>query len=283
MEVRGLHNVYRVTENLYSGNSPEGDDGFRSLQQLGVRTVISVDGARPDVERARKYGLRYVHLPIGYDGMSAEQGRRLARAVRDLPGPIYLHCHHGRHRGPAAVAVVWRCLDASCGVEQAVAWLKQAGADPRYTGLYALPSKFGPLSTEELDRVVPEFPEITSVTALAALMVDIDERWDHLKQVRAASWRTPPEHPDIDPAHEALLLMEGFREAGRLTSEKQRRDELSHWLTEAEAAARELEHTLRGGKETRAVDRDGAEGTYRRMEAACAKCHARYRDVPRQK
>src|SRR4051812_22126541 len=68
-EMGGLHNIFRVTPSVYSGSSREGDDGFRSLRRLGVRTVLSVDGARPEVERARKHGLRYVHLPIGYDGV----------------------------------------------------------------------------------------------------------------------------------------------------------------------------------------------------------------------
>src|SRR5262245_60445548 len=84
LELAGLHNVYRVTDKLYSGSSPEGDEGFRSLQRLGVKTVLSVDGARPDVERSRRFGLRYAHLPVGYDGITHDQALRLARAVRDL-------------------------------------------------------------------------------------------------------------------------------------------------------------------------------------------------------
>src|SRR3712207_7739670 len=58
-------------------------------------TVISVDGARPDVELARKYGLRYVHLPIGYDDVTENEGRAIAKAITELPGPFYIHCHHG--------------------------------------------------------------------------------------------------------------------------------------------------------------------------------------------
>src|SRR5262249_40037994 len=46
----GLATVQRVTDRLYSGGVPEGDKGFESLQRLGICTVISVDGARPDVE-----------------------------------------------------------------------------------------------------------------------------------------------------------------------------------------------------------------------------------------
>src|SRR5687768_8269328 len=57
-----LHNVYRITDKLYSGSGPEGDAGFGSLRDFGVTTVASVDGARPDVEAARRRGLRYFHL-----------------------------------------------------------------------------------------------------------------------------------------------------------------------------------------------------------------------------
>src|SRR5262245_34504268 len=74
----GLHNVHRITDKLLSGSRPEGDEGFRLLRDLGVKTVMSVDGARPEVERARKYGLRYVHLPFGYDGPPREQVWRVA-------------------------------------------------------------------------------------------------------------------------------------------------------------------------------------------------------------
>src|SRR5262245_14950937 len=54
IDAPGLHNVYRITDKLFSGSSPEGDEGFRSLQELGIKTVISVDGARPDVGSAHK-------------------------------------------------------------------------------------------------------------------------------------------------------------------------------------------------------------------------------------
>src|SRR5262249_7822843 len=101
-ELPGLHNVFRVSDKLYSGSVPEGELGFRTLQALGIRTVISVDGARPDAATARRFGLRYVHLPFGYDGCPTARALEIIRAVRDLPGPIYLHCHHGKHRSPAA-------------------------------------------------------------------------------------------------------------------------------------------------------------------------------------
>jgi protein tyrosine phosphatase (PTP) superfamily phosphohydrolase (DUF442 family) len=273
VEAEGLHNVYRVTDRLYSGSGPEGDAGFRSLANMGVRTVISVDGARPDVERARRYGLRYVHLPIGYDGVPEEQALRIAKAVRDLPGPVYLHCHHGKHRGPAAAAVVHRLLDESCDAETAVAEMKRAGTDPRYEGLYASPGRLNRPTREEWERVSSDFPEVAEVGDLARLMVAVDERWEHVKEVRAAGWKSPAAHPDLDPAHEALQLREHYREAARLNSVLAQPEEFRRMLADAESSAAELEDALR-------KDRDKAEQAYRKSAEACSRCHARYRDVP---
>jgi protein tyrosine phosphatase (PTP) superfamily phosphohydrolase (DUF442 family) len=284
VEARGLHNVYRVTERLYSGSSPEGDEGFASLRDLGVKTVISVDGARPDVERAHRYGLRYVHLPIGYDGVPEEQAWRIARALRDLPGPAYVHCHHGKHRGPAAAATALVCLDADCSAEGALAILQKAGTDPRYTGLYAALRQVRRPTPEELDRVSANFPESAQVSGLAQAMVAIDERWDRLKEVRAAAWKVPPSHPDVDPPHEALQLAEQFREALRLPEVKNKHpQELQRWLADAEKTATELEAMLRHGKEKGAVDETVAEALFKSASADCARCHAKYRDVPRER
>ena len=65
----GLHNVFPIGDKVFSGSSPEGRAGFESLHAMGIRTIISVDGAKPHVDLAREQGLRYVHIPIGYDGL----------------------------------------------------------------------------------------------------------------------------------------------------------------------------------------------------------------------
>src|SRR5262245_14552856 len=54
-----LLNPWRLHPKVISGGLPEGDAAFQELADLGVKTVISVDGARPDVATAKKYGLRY--------------------------------------------------------------------------------------------------------------------------------------------------------------------------------------------------------------------------------
>jgi protein tyrosine phosphatase (PTP) superfamily phosphohydrolase (DUF442 family) len=278
----GLHNVYRITDKFFSGSSPDGEEGFRSLQKLGIKTILSVDGARPDVASARKFRMRYVHIPFGYDGIPRSQVLRLARAVRDLPGPVYIHCHHGKHRGPAAAAAIHLCLDKSCTVQQVLAEMRRAGTDSHYTGLYAVPPALVRPTAQELDQVPADFPETAAVPGLARLMANIDTRWENLKLIRAAQWRTPAAHPDLDPPHEALQLLEQYREAGRLKQVENRQAQFRRWLAEAEKNMTALEQQLRALKTSRRVDRTATERLYQAAGAACTRCHATYRDVPQK-
>lgn len=272
LKADGLHNLFRVSDRLYSGSMPEGDQGFASLERLGIKTVITVDGAKPDVATAEKHGLRYVHLPIGYDGIPTDRALLLAKAVRDLPGPVYVHCHHGQHRGPAACAVVQLTLDPSWTPEQAERWLTVAGTDPKYSGLVALPRTFKIPSATDLDSAPNDFPTTAPVPDFVRLMVDVDARWDHLKAVKANGWKTPPDHPDIDPPHEAVMLAELYREAARLEGSTAKGKAFVALLDEAETAAKELEAALRKN------DSKAATAAFTRSQAACASCHTKYRD-----
>lgn len=266
----GLSNVLQVTEKLISGSAPEGDEEFQSLVDLGVKTVISVDGATPDVERAKRFGLRYVHLPIGYDGVPREQGLRIARAVRDLPGLVYIHCHHGKHRGPAAAAVARLCLDATCRAQDAISFLRKAGTDPNYQGLYADVEHFRRPSAAEIDAASNEFPEMTQIGALAQIMVEVDRRYEHLKLFRAWDWGVPPRHADLDPTHEALQLRELFTETLRRKDLEKRPGGFRELLARAESAAKELEGSLR--------DHASPDQAFQRLSAACTECHRQFRD-----
>jgi protein tyrosine phosphatase (PTP) superfamily phosphohydrolase (DUF442 family) len=276
VKAAGLHNLFRVSERVYSGSSPEGDEGFAELRRFGVRTVISVDGARPDTATAARYGMRYVHLPVGYDGIPRDKVLALVKAVRELPGPVYVHCHHGTHRGPSAVAVIQLCTDPAWDRDRAEAWLRTAGTDPRYVGLVGLPRMLVPPTKEELAVTPSDFPEAATIPDLARVMVGIDERWDRLKMAKAAGWKPPKDHPDVDPPHEAVQLTEAFREATRLGDTTRRGAEFIRLLSEAESATAELEKALR----TTPSDPGRLESAFTRTAGACADCHARFRDRP---
>jgi protein tyrosine phosphatase (PTP) superfamily phosphohydrolase (DUF442 family) len=276
VESAGLPNLFRVSDRLYSGGGPDGDAGFAELRRLGIRTIISVDGARPDAATAARYGMRYVHLPVGYNGIPRDKVLALVKAVRELPGPVYVHCHHGQHRGPAAVAVIQLCTDPAWDRARAEAWFRAAGTDPRYVGLIGLPRTLVPPAPNELAATPADFPEAAKIPDLARVMVGIDERWDRFKLVKAAGWKTPKDHPDLDPPHEAVQLAETFREAARLGEATSRGPEFVRHLAGTEAAMTDLERVLRASP----VDTARANAAFGRTANTCTDCHARFRDRP---
>lgn len=262
----GLHNVHRLNARVLSGAQPEGDVGFAELRRLGVRTVVSVDGAVPEVDAAAFHGLRYVHLPIGYDGIAPERLKELAKALRDLPGPIYIHCHHGKHRGPAAAVAATMCLDRTLTPEQATAWMKKAGTDPKYRGLVALPQTLKRPTSAELDALPSNFSSRNIVPDLAKRMVQVDETWDRLKALRANGWSRIADKPDLDAAHEALQLIEHYREARRLTATR-----YLPW-EQAEREAASLASSLRR------TSPGESEPAFQAVAMRCTACHAAHRD-----
>lgn len=74
-----LENLFSIDRKVFSGSSPHDQQGFQELKALGIKTIISVDGGKPDAETARKYGMRYIHIPIGYDGTTLSNANRTCR------------------------------------------------------------------------------------------------------------------------------------------------------------------------------------------------------------
>lgn len=268
-----LPNAYRLHERVISGGMPEGEAAFRELHGLGVQTVISVDGAQPDLKLAAKYGLRYVHLPHGYDGIPAVRATELTKAVRDLPGPVYIHCHHGKHRSPAAAVVA--CVSAGLvEPESAMIVLRTAGTGEHYRGLYESAISARRIDDSALDALVVEFPESARLPAIAEAMIPVEHAHDHLKQFAANEWKMLTDQPNLDAAHEALLLREQFTEMLRLPDVAEQPEEFRRLVRASAAAAEALESHVRAERGTEAVK------SLELVTQNCTACHRAYRDVP---
>ncbi len=211
IESHSLHNFFQISTDIYSGSSPEGQPAFMELNQLGVRTIISVDGAKPDVVAAKRHGMNYIHIPFGYDAVPRDKLLAFTLAAETVPRPIYVHCHHGKHRGPTAVAVMQLCTDPSWNRSKADDWLKLAGTDPKYRGLVSIPSQLIKPTRAEIEQASIVLPSVAFVSDFTQMMVQIDQHWGNIKLSQAVGWKTPENHPDIEPAHEAILLAELYR------------------------------------------------------------------------
>ena len=231
-----------VAGEIYCGAEPKGAAAFAELANRGIHTVVSVDSIAPDVANASRHGLRYIHIPIGYDGADDHARRSLTRIARDEGlGRIFIHCHHGRHRGPTAAAIT-AVAAGSMSNAQAIDFLHTAGTSTEYVGLYDLVCVFAPLSS---DVELPELTEQAEVSPLAKMMADIDRLFGAVKE---------------NPTRENyLLLHEAFYEWSR------------------QSVTGELDAQFRALMQ-KAVLASRDDAMLAELEASCVACHEQYRD-----
>lgn len=267
------HEHYRVTpitDRVSFGPVPTSAGDFAALAARGITMIVSVDAATPDVDGAATHGIRTVHIPTRYSGLSDEQARSVAAALYQADGPVFVHCHHGVHRAPTAAAAALIALgridaDTGAGV------LAAAGTSPSYPGLHACVREATPMSAEaraELAEV--ELHEVAPVTGTAGGMATIDHSWDVLATVRKAGWRVPEDHPDAVPAAEAGLVRDVLRS---LIEFDVHDDGYASLMTRAAREAGELEAALV------ANDAAAAEVAYTALGTTCIGCHQGYRNA----
>jgi protein tyrosine phosphatase (PTP) superfamily phosphohydrolase (DUF442 family) len=274
LAVQHLPNAIQVHPRVISGGLPAGSEAFEELVRLGVKTIISVDGAKPDVALAKLHGMRYVHLPHGYDGIPDSRVKELAKAIRELPGPIYIHCHHGQHRSPAAAAA--GCIAAGLIQRDAAeSLLNIAGTSENYRGLFMVARETKRIDDATLQTVASDFPEVAQIPPLATSMVAIERTHDYLNQMSEAGWKPSRKHPDLDPPHEVLLLREHFTELLRSDEVKSKSERFAQYLRESETAANDLESILR-----QPLNIDLATTIFQRISERCMSCHREFRDAP---
>jgi hypothetical protein len=269
-DLAGIENAYQLGPRLWSGGEPHGNAAFAALAAAGVRTVVSVDGARPDIEAAHRHGLQYVHIPIGYDGVPPQASAALASLAVPRTHGIFVHCHHGKHRGPTAAALVARATgvwDAST----AEAWLKLAGTSPDYPGLYRSVREFQMPDAPAVLTAAQSLKPIVAPKGIVDSMVQIDGLAEALTDMRVAGWKPIPAAPDETPVQVARLLLEQFREGLRLhlgPSEPA----FFEAMKNSESAAAELESALRKS------DKPASDAAWKRIQDSCTSCHRQWRN-----
>jgi len=267
----GLHNVVAYAPDFVCGGVPEGEEGLATLAAMGIKTIISVDGASPDVATAESLGMRYVHLPISYSGITAERQKELAQAISSLPGPFYMHCHHGKHRSAGALGSAL-VLAGKLTPAQAESRMKVSGLAADYKGLWKAVGEAQPMPAAELQADPSSFPKVAKVSGMVATMSEIDSVFENVVAAQKAAWSAPMDHPDLVPAketkrlHALLAQMVADPESQKLDADYQTRLGKSIELGKALDAA------------VAANDKAAADTQFAAIQKSCKECHKAHRD-----
>lgn len=122
-ELDGVENFWRVTPELYRGGQPTAE-GFRALEDFGIRTVMSLRQTVNDVPLAAGTGIRLIRIPMKSRYVAENRSARIVKAMRAMlgamaEGPVMVHCRHGSDRTGVVVAL-WRLIYEGWSRQQAL-------------------------------------------------------------------------------------------------------------------------------------------------------------------
>ncbi len=256
--VEGFH---QISSRIYCSGEPSGSDVFDQIASLGIKTVVSVDGKEPDQQAAAKAGLRYVHLPIGYDSVPIPVQAALKQLLETTQGSVLIHCHHGKNRGPAA-AVIAAMIEGGISKDHALELMKQAGTGADYKGLWRDVQNYATLTP----NVTPaDLVPVAQVTPFVREMTRMDDAFEKLEAIKVETWNN-------ELANElTVVLVEGFREALRNTEKDHSADMISH-LKESLQRADQFGESLKNSDPKQTLTR------LKTINQDCRDCHKSYRD-----
>jgi len=133
----GLPNLFRVSDGLIRGAQPEQTDGYASLAEMGINTVVNLRAGHDEEESCRRHGLDYVHIPMRAWSFDEDDVIRFLQvASRAENQPVFVHCRRGADRAGMAVAV-YRVVVEGWSKEDALFEMTEGPYDynPRWTKL----------------------------------------------------------------------------------------------------------------------------------------------------
>ncbi len=274
----GLHNVYHLSDSIISGSEPAGRAAFEELAAMGVKTILSVDGAVPDAETAGELGMRYVHVPIQYKDISPDEMIRIAKSFRELQGPFYVHCFHGRHRGPAGAAVGRVVLDG-LSRDRAIAEMRQySGTSSKYEGLYRVIASGYIPGAEESAEYDYEFESCHTPEGMVGVMVILSRAHDNIALLSERAWEPDSEHPDLDALNEAVQLRDAYAVAVDLPEVQAGPVDQRDWFDESREVSAQLVEELKAARAGDSAAGDRAVQAFLTLKADCSACHKAYRN-----
>jgi protein tyrosine phosphatase (PTP) superfamily phosphohydrolase (DUF442 family) len=157
MQVQGLPNLYKVSDDLYRGALPT-TEGLEELKKLGVHTVIDLRESDGDQAKMAELGLTYQHIPMTALHVKDENVVQFLR-IAGAPdhAPMFVHCQRGADR-TGLMCAVYRIAFQGWTKEQALAEMTQGGFRFNY-GYQNVVNYIRDANIDELKRQASLAPE----------------------------------------------------------------------------------------------------------------------------
>ena len=186
-----------------------------------------------------------------------------------MPRPIFVNCHHGKHRGPAAICV------GAIGAgeitnELALEFMTIAKTSPKYKGLWKAAADARPLSQSELHDDSIVLVERAVVADFVEGMGELSRLGDLLNDTADNGFQAPEDHPDLAPVSLAGQMHNIFRDMEDDPETIEGGDEFLELLRNSRDLASLLEQQIER------EEINDAYGTIQKLFESCSECHERF-------
>ncbi len=126
LELPGLPNFHKVSDDLYRGAQPTAE-GMRQLKELGIKTVINLRSMHSDRNKLGQTGLAYEHINMTTWNPETVDVVRFLQIVTDSNcTPIFVHCQHGADR-TGTMCAVYRIAVQGWSKDEAIEEMTKGG------------------------------------------------------------------------------------------------------------------------------------------------------------
>ena len=98
IEVEGIPNFHKVSDNLYRGAQPTAE-GIKKLKEMGIKTIVNLRYAHTDFDEIGNTEIGYKHIIVKSWDINEDEIIRFLKIVADKKAsPVFVHCLHGADR-----------------------------------------------------------------------------------------------------------------------------------------------------------------------------------------
>ena len=123
----------KISDQITVGAQPTPEQ-LQELAQEGFRTIVNLRTAgesdqplSPEEEgnKVTALAMKYLHIPVSAQAMQPEQVDHFRQQIRQLPGPVFVHCHKGKRAG--ALAMMHSAIEAGWTGDQTLQTAQEMG------------------------------------------------------------------------------------------------------------------------------------------------------------